>query len=847
MIRYDQPRTVDSDGGISSPALAPGKRTLTQGLAPRRAPAPSDAPTEAAAETSSGADTSSHDPQGLAPFDDPFGLHLPTASQGTAPTASAIDAAARAGFGDVSAARLHTGPQAHAMADSIGARAVTIGSDVHFAAGEYQPDTADGAALLGHELAHVAQQRGAAVTSIAAKLRTNGADDHAEHEADDAGATFAAAFQGAQVAPVSLTAAPASIAPQRGRKPGATMNAALKVTAYDQGGKPIETWQSRARWEGALPVHYEGTNTGGRWTWDNSGATSVMVNADDSGRGGRPVQAWAASKKAARVVIHVASLDDVTELDALDLADLRDPKARGRFVNGSDAVGNALPEEHAGDGSSVKVNDDATATAKRRRAPQDGGSTAGDDQQTTGGTGPKTDGPHALPGADTSTGQGDTARDGANTDAPADGQDLDADESGDEEAEADDFDQVLDAEIAQLLADLGQPANGDGNGTMGAGDIGGTTGDNTRPDGYGKGGRGAVYEGAENKSPDANPKGADVADETVGGEVDPTATTSGRPGGEDGGEAGGVLGGSGIGIFGFTISIPESLVGPVEIALIIDDGNIAGFGVGTVRKALEEATEHAIERGVKKGTIAATRRALKREAAQEVAKRMRALRKELAAARRLPAQQLSKRQRALLKEWGQLTREETKRAMRVTAWQMERRFFDETLKAARKEAKTLRRGIRRTKDLGKRADLAHKLKAADNLADAASVKPIAGRLPVNHRYAGQDFPKDKLPPDYRAKGVHVNADGFPEFEPYAMTLPNGKKRIHVELTGGRTPDEKIANRLCGFDERPRGYTWHHDAITGDMMLVPSELHRAVSHTGDAAVWRHVNGVEEYGQ
>jgi hypothetical protein len=107
------------------------------------------------------------------------------------------------------------------------------------------------------------------------------------------------------------------------------MNAALKVTTYDQGGKPIETWQSRARWEGALPVHYQGTNTGGRWTWDNTGATSVMVNADDSGRGGRPVQAWATSKKAARVVIHVASLDDVTELDALDLADFRDPKARG--------------------------------------------------------------------------------------------------------------------------------------------------------------------------------------------------------------------------------------------------------------------------------------------------------------------------------------------------------------------------------------------------------------------------------------------------------------------------------------------------------------------------------------
>jgi hypothetical protein len=132
------------------------------------------------------------------------------------------------------------------------------------------------------------------------------------------------------------------------------MNAAMKVTAYDQAGTPIETWQSRARWEGALPAHYEGTASGARWTWSNSGATSIMVNTTESGAGGKPVQAWATSKKAARVAIHVVSLDDVTELDALDLADLRDPKARGKFVQGSDALGHALPEEQAGDGSTAK-------------------------------------------------------------------------------------------------------------------------------------------------------------------------------------------------------------------------------------------------------------------------------------------------------------------------------------------------------------------------------------------------------------------------------------------------------------------------------------------------------------
>jgi hypothetical protein len=62
-------------------------------------------------------------------------------------------------------------------------------------------------------------------------------------------------------------------------------------------------------------------------------------------------------------------------------------------------------------------------------------------------------------------------------------------------------------------------------------------------------------------------------------------------------------------------------------------------------------------------------------------------------------------------------------------------------------------------------------------------------------------------PTIEAKGVRINADGFPEFEPYAMTLPNGKKRIHVELTGGRTPDEKIANQPVLVSARTTDHRW----------------------------------------
>ncbi len=65
---------------------------------------------------------------------------------------SKMETALRADF---SAVRVHIGPQAQ----RIGAVAFTIGSDIYFAPGRFQPDTIHGQQLLGHELAHVVQQR----------------------------------------------------------------------------------------------------------------------------------------------------------------------------------------------------------------------------------------------------------------------------------------------------------------------------------------------------------------------------------------------------------------------------------------------------------------------------------------------------------------------------------------------------------------------------------------------------------------------------------------------------------------------------------------------------------------
>ena len=85
---------------------------------------------------------------------DPAQLGL--ANGGGRPLPEALRGRMEAALGaDFSAVRVHVGPQA----ERIGAIAFTLGSDIYFAPGRFQPDTAPGQQLLGHELAHVVQQR----------------------------------------------------------------------------------------------------------------------------------------------------------------------------------------------------------------------------------------------------------------------------------------------------------------------------------------------------------------------------------------------------------------------------------------------------------------------------------------------------------------------------------------------------------------------------------------------------------------------------------------------------------------------------------------------------------------
>ena len=109
-------------------------------------------------------------------------------------------------FADV---RVHTGTEASASAQRLGANAYTVGTDVVFSDGHYDPASTTGQRTLAHELTHVVQQRSGPVDGVdtGAGVKVSEPGDRFERAAEataervasgeqaDVGATGAASVQ----------------------------------------------------------------------------------------------------------------------------------------------------------------------------------------------------------------------------------------------------------------------------------------------------------------------------------------------------------------------------------------------------------------------------------------------------------------------------------------------------------------------------------------------------------------------------------------------------------------------------------------------------------------------------
>lgn len=97
---------------------------------------------------------------------------------------------------DLGAVRVHAGPASAAAAESIGARAYTIGSDIHLGVGALQSGSGERNRVLTHEAIHTVQQGGRPV-SLSGTLPMSQPGDPSEVEArriaDSAGSSHATA------------------------------------------------------------------------------------------------------------------------------------------------------------------------------------------------------------------------------------------------------------------------------------------------------------------------------------------------------------------------------------------------------------------------------------------------------------------------------------------------------------------------------------------------------------------------------------------------------------------------------------------------------------------------------
>jgi hypothetical protein len=297
--------------------------------------------------------------------------------------------------------------------------------------------------------------------------------------------------------------------------------------------------------------------------------------------------------------------------------------------------------------------------------------------------------------------------------------------------------------------------------------------------------------------------------------------------GVEGGSEGGLYGGEGKpgddgvrmagAIAGGVIAVPAAIKGVVEILLIADAGDVTGAGGALFAQLGKRAARIS---------AAMLREVVAREARVVVERELRATIEKLA---RSP-------------KWLALSAEERVRAVRIAYYELQRRFFRGFRDAAKAADRAATKALRGAAG-ARRVATQESLDAARVGTEAAEVEPVAGRLPRNHEFAGKEYPRELLPPQYREKGLRFKSTGYPDFEPYAMTLPNGRKTVKIELTGSMRRDFAAANKAAGLERTPPGFTWHHLEDEGTMMLVPRELHQGVAHTGGRVTYKHGTGID----
>lgn len=205
-------------------------------------------------------------------------------------------------------------------------------------------------------------------------------------------------------------------------------------------------------------------------------------------------------------------------------------------------------------------------------------------------------------------------------------------------------------------------------------------------------------------------------------------------------------------------------------------------------------------------------------------------------------------------------------ADRAAAYAKQVEYFDHVEQQARDEQARLRREHGDPASPDAPEWVREQYEAAKRTEQAAKIKPVAGRLPNNYGYAGDEYGVEDLrerntsaaPEKIDAAvdelhsrgmtGVPFNESGKADFSRLAYQEGGVVADVQIgKLSGNNSVDFARANdemrRLLGNPRwrKPTGWSWHHHEQQGRMILIPENVHGLVDHTGGAAHYRAETG------
>jgi hypothetical protein len=93
----------------------------------------------------------------------------------------------------------------------------------------------------------------------------------------------------------------------------------------------------------------------------------------------------------------------------------------------------------------------------------------------------------------------------------------------------------------------------------------------------------------------------------------------------------------------------------------------------------------------------------------------------------------------------------------------------------------------------------------------------------------------------------MSPSGQPDFTRWIYEQGGIRGDVEIpKLTGSNRGDFAAADAKAGFtvaNPSPKRWTWHHHEGTR-MILIPQDLHEALTHLGPAAQFRAITGVKD---